>query len=447
MNQKQSLVKGEAMKKWTIFILGFTGFMFLLASFSYSNDIDQLNAAIQAKGARWVAKETPLSNIPKEEWGRWAGAFEDLSLLGMPVDASFHIPLSVPSSFDWTHNGGNFVTSVKNQSSPYSCGSCWAFSSTAALESKVLISYDLPWVDLNLSEQIVLSCSGAGDCEKGGSVSKVGDFLKSTGTYLEGCYPYTATDGNCSQACANWQTNAYKIDEWSLVVNGNPASLSAIKNALYTNGPVVAWMKVYEDLHNYGGGVYSYTSGDYTGWNHFVLIVGWDDSKGALKCKNSWGTKWGEEGFFWISYNELYNTGTTEFGKWVYAFGNVLQTPIANGPDLFGEWQPLTVKQTCKTTSKTTKCKITGTLQIRNIGNQDASPSYVEIYLSDGYDYLKRTSLGKLKVNGKDKILKINISLPVNQTVSGKYILAVIDPDDAVVETNEKNNVIIASIP
>jgi len=431
------------MKKLIIFLLGFTGFTFLLASPSYPNDIDQLNAAIQAKGARWVAKETPLSHIPKEEWGKWTGALEDLSLLGMPVDASFHIPLSVPSSFDWTHNQGNFVTSIKNQHLPYNCGGCWAFSSAAALESKVLISYDLPWVDLNLSEQIILSCSGAGDCEKGGYVNKVGDFLKSTGAYLERCYPYTATDGNCSQACNNWQTNAYKIDGWSLVVNGNPASLPAIKNALYTNGPVVAWMKVYQDFSHYEGGVYSYTWGDYTGSNHVVLIVGWDDSKGALKCKNSWGTAWGEEGFFWISYDELYGTGTTEFGKSVYAFGNVLQTPIATGPDLTGEWQPLTVKETCKTTSKTKKCKIAGTLQISNIGNQNAPSSYVEIYLSDGEDSLKRTSLGKLKVNGKDKILKINISLPAGQTASGKYIIAVIDPDDAAVETNEKNNVII----
>ena len=438
------------MKKLIILLLGFTGVIFLLASPSYSKDINELNAAIQAKGARWVAKETPLSNIPKEEWRKWGGAFEDLELLGMPVDASFHIPLSVPSSFDWTHNAGNFVTRIKNQHFPNHCGSCWAFASVAALESKILISYDLPWVDLDLSEQMVLSCSGAGDCEKGGSAWKVADFFKSTGAYLEKCYPYTATDGDCSQAytaCPNWQTNAYKIDGWSLVVNGTPANLSAIKNALYTNGPVVAWMKIYQDFNYYGGGVYSYTSGDYTGWNHFVLIVGWDDSREALRCKNSHGTEWGEEGFFWISYDELYGTGTTEFGKWVYALGNVLQTPITSGPDLTGEWQPLTVKETCKTTSKTKKCKIVGTLKVHNTGDQNAPLSYVEIYLSNGEDYLKRTSLGKLKVNGKDKILKINRSLPAGQSASGSDIIAVIDPGNTAVEIDEKNNVVYESIP
>jgi len=428
------------MKRLIVFLLGFTGFMFLFLSSSYSNNIAELNGVIQAKGAKWVAKETPLSNVPKEEMGKWTGALEDLDLLGIPVDDSFYIPLSVPSSFDWTHNNGNFVTPIKNQSSPNQCGSCFTFAPVAVLESKFLINHDLPWVALDVSEQIVLSCSRAGTCEKGGYANKVADFLESTGTYLQTCYPYTATDGDCSKACANWQANAYKIDGWSYVVNGNPADLSAIKNALYINGPVVAWMKLYEDFNHYGGGVYSYTSGNYTGWDHFVVIVGWDDSKGALKCKNSWGTGWGEEGFFWISYNELYGAGTTEFGKWVYAFGNVIQTPITTGPDLAGAWQSLT--QTCKTNSKGRTCKIAGTLTISNIGNQSAPSSSVEIYLSDGQDYLKQISVGKLKVGG-NKTLKINYSLPSGQSASGKEVFAVIDPADTIVETNETNNVVI----
>lgn len=431
------------MKRTIVFLWGLIGFILLSGSFSYSNNIDELNAMIQGKGAKWVARETPLSRIPKEEMVKWTGAREDLDLSGMAVDRSFYTPLSVPSSFDWTHHYGNFVTPIKNQHSPNRCGSCFVFASVAALESKILITYDMPWVDLDLSEQIVLSCSGAGNCEFGGSVFAVLNFLKNSGTYLERCYSYTATDGDCSKACVNLQTNAYRIDGWTLVVNGQngPADLSAIKNALYTNGPVVAYMKVYEDFSHYGGGVYSYTSGDYTGSDHVVLIVGWDDSKGALKCKNSWGTAWGEEGFFWISYNELYGTGKTEFGKFVEALGNVLQTPVAVGPDLSGQWTSLT--QTCKTSSKKQKrCNITGTLQISNFGDQSAPSSSVEVYFSDGEDYLKRMSVGKLKVGGH-KTLKIKYKLPPGQTASGKDVIAVIDPGDLLLETNEKNNVLI----
>ena len=80
------------MKRVTIFLLGFIGLIFLSTNSSYSDDIDKLNATIQAKGARWVAKETPLSHLPKEEMGKWTGALEDLELLDMPVDGSYYIP-------------------------------------------------------------------------------------------------------------------------------------------------------------------------------------------------------------------------------------------------------------------------------------------------------------------------------------------------------------------
>lgn len=95
----------------------------------------------------------------------------------------------------------------------------------------------------------------------------------------------------------------------------------------------------------------------------------------------------------------------------------------------------------CKTTPRGPRCKLAGTLKVRNLGDQSSPPSSVQIRLSGGESYLKRVSTGKLKPGG-EKIFKFNIPLPSNPTPAGKEVLAVIDPEDTVLETNEKNNVV-----
>jgi hypothetical protein len=313
-----------------LFGLLVVGLILLSAGFSSSADIAEINRVIQAKGLNWVAGDTPLSRLTFEEMTRMTGALEEPDN-GMAADPSFYMAAPLTASLDWTNNGGNYVTGVRTQGS---CGSCWAFATTAALESKALITFNTPNQNLDLSEQIVLSCTDSmapgadskpNSCN-GGYASTAADVLKNYGTARETCYPYAQTNGSCGKACSNWQNNTYKIDGWSYVVNGVSASASAIKTALQS-GPVVAWMRVYEDLYSYVSGVYARTSTSYVG-NHFVLIVGYDDAKGAFKIKNSWGTSWGQSGLGWISYNELHPGGNpdphTQFGKWVYAFGNAI---------------------------------------------------------------------------------------------------------------------------
>lgn len=112
-------------------------------------------------------------------------------------------------------------------------------------------------------------------------------------------------------------------------------------------------------------------------------------------------------------------------------------------PDLTGTWTSLT--QTCKNTMKGIKCKIKGRLNIQNIGNWDALSSFVRFYLSDdntydgGDTFLKQVATGKIK-KGKSKNRTLSYSFPLGVTVSGKYIIAVIDADNTVVEANETNN-------
>jgi hypothetical protein len=113
-------------------------------------------------------------------------------------------------------------------------------------------------------------------------------------------------------------------------------------------------------------------------------------------------------------------------------------------PDLTGEWLSQ-ITQTCKETSKGPKCKVSGTLGVKNIGNQDAPSSRVRFYLSNDrtYDkddiFLKQVATGTLKA-GKSKAKKLSGSLPPGTTGSGKNIIAVIDADKTVAEANETNN-------
>jgi C1A family cysteine protease len=311
--------------KW-IFCLVFLGFLLLNVNLSISAEIDDIRRAINSQGAKWIAQENPISLLPQEERRKRLGALEELPPPEEMVTDFFYAFGLLPSTFDWRNiSGNNFVTPVRDQGN---CGSCWAFAVTAALESKALITFNWPGINQNLSEQIILSCSGAGSCD-GGSPRAASNFLKTTGTNMESCYPYTAQNGDCSSACPNWQDSAFKIDNWSYISSGSPPTASALKDAIYANGPLVAVLDVYTDFFSYHSGIYSYVSGEYEG-GHAILIVGWNDADGAFIVKNSWGSGWGESGYFRIAFSEL--TGTTKFARTSYAYGTVFNTAPPPSP-------------------------------------------------------------------------------------------------------------------
>jgi C1A family cysteine protease len=275
-------------------------------------ELDDVRHAIKQKGAKWAAGETSVSKLPLEERKKRAslhlpGHVAPEQVLEPAVEAD-----GLPVSLDWLANG--YVTGIRDQGG---CGSCWAFAATAALESSVLIASQTPWIDLNLSEQVLVSCGNSGSCQ-GGYKDQAANFIRNNGLPEESCYPYTATDGNCASACYNWQATTYKIKNWSYATTSSP-TVTAIKNALFTYGPLSTSMVVYSDFFYYAGGVYSYTYGSLAG-RHAVLIVGYDDPGQYFIVKNSWGSSWGEGGFFRIAYSEL-NTAVT-FGVYTIAYVN-----------------------------------------------------------------------------------------------------------------------------
>jgi hypothetical protein len=243
---------------------------------------------IVQNGWNWTAGRTSVSNLSDADKKFLLGAVappEDLSLGEIHVDFP---PVPYPVVMDWRDMGG--TTAVKNQ---LSCGSCWAFNSTAAFESIIKINTGVEW---DLSEQQVVSCNTAGDGCDGGWMTSAYNLFRSYGAVPESCMPYAASD---SVPCTQDQCAVVDVvDGWSGVSN----NVNSIKAAVQI-APVAVAMYVWNDFYSYDSGCYEH--GTTSSVNHGVLIVGWDDEvcdSGAWIIKNSWGTGWGIDGYCYIKY-------------------------------------------------------------------------------------------------------------------------------------------------
>jgi C1A family cysteine protease len=229
----------------------------------------------------------------------------------IPLDASTYLrhmrvppdraETALPSSYDARSLG--IVTPAKNQGS---CGSCWAFATVGAMESHLLAA-EMPYNPEDLSEQQQVSCNtSCFGCS--GGYSSAARYWESKGPQYEQCYPYTAADTPCEEA--QCEQLGYRVDNWHTV----SATTAAFKDSLYYDGPSYWRYNVYSDFDTYWstgqpGEVYTSEAGATYRGGHAVLLIGWDDTKQAFLCKNSWGTYGGpnDDGTFWIAYSGHYN--------------------------------------------------------------------------------------------------------------------------------------------
>jgi len=238
---------------------------------------------------------------------------------------------ALPSSYDLRAQGK--LTPAKNQN-PW--GTCWAFATFGSLESCLLTAETNDFSENNLA-----NTNGFDYGYNGG-----GTYLMSMAYLARWSGPVNAADDpypNPGHSPSNLTVRKH-VQE-ATVIAGRASALdnTTIKQAVKNYGAV--YVSMYSDFDtnlyfNATNAAFYYNGASNT--DHAVTIVGWDDDyaagnflqtpagNGAFIVRNSWGTNWGDHGYFYCSYYDsrmavnasaLFNNGesTTNYGS-VYQY-------------------------------------------------------------------------------------------------------------------------------
>ncbi|KAF7836814.1 thiol protease aleurain-like [Senna tora] len=198
---------------------------------------------------------------------------------------------TLPETKDWRKEG--IVTPVKDQGS---CGSCWTFSTTGALEAAYAQAFGK---NISLSEQQLVDCAGAFNnfgCH-GGLPSQAFEYIKyNGGLETEKAYPYTGKGGSCRFSAENVAIQV--VDSVNITLGAE----DELKHAVAFVRPVSVAFEVVSGFKLYKKGVYTSDTCGTTPMdvNHAVLAVGYGVENGVpyWLIKNSWGNNWGDNGYF-----------------------------------------------------------------------------------------------------------------------------------------------------
>ncbi|GAU34930.1 hypothetical protein TSUD_312610 [Trifolium subterraneum] len=200
--------------------------------------------------------------------------------------------LQVPSEIDWRNSGA--VTSVKDQGS---CGACWAFSATGAIEGiNKIVTGSL----VSLSEKELVDCDTTynSGCH-GGLVEYAYQFIiDNKGIDTEEDYPYYARQVHCQMD--KLKRRVVTIDGYTDVP---PNDEKKLLKAVAVQPVSVGICGSAEAFQFYSKGIF--TGPCSTSIDHAVLIVGYSSENGVdyWIVKNSWGKSWGTKGYIYMLRN------------------------------------------------------------------------------------------------------------------------------------------------
>ena len=190
------------------------------------------------------------------------------------------------------------------------CGSCWAHSTASAISDRLSLARAAAFPETVLAPQVLVDCvtEHSRGCN-GGDPTAAYAYVMEQGLTDETCAPYQALDGACtaSAVCSDCSPNPLtgchaiapavrvRVSE-----HGQAVGEHAIMAEIAARGPVTCGMCVTQAFEDYAGGVFRDDSGCRTEM-HAISIAGYGTSEDGVKFwvgRNSWGSYWGEQGWF-----------------------------------------------------------------------------------------------------------------------------------------------------
>ncbi|XP_060875895.1 uncharacterized protein LOC132949133 [Metopolophium dirhodum] len=326
--------------------------LLLVSSFWLTcNANDKLHNIVTHVNSANVAWQAGINSFHTNDHKKLVGTFYHPEWIGLEHETFDGVPVKggdcdndneddggdaneTPETFDARYHWFN-CTSISHIWNQGNCAADWAISVTSAMNDRICIASQGNITALYSPQKLVSCCEDCGNGCSGGYTAAAWRYILKKGIVTggdygsnEGCQPWLvqpcnasttaadpssvlgphgvcggdpATTPKCDLSCYNARHEGKYLDDIIKAKKVFTFDGCAARKNLRKHGPYVVTMRVYEDFLTYKSGVYHHVTGDYLGLLS-VRMIGWglEGVHAYWLLANSWGTSWGDKGFFKI---------------------------------------------------------------------------------------------------------------------------------------------------